>query len=706
MLRGMGFAQRLLPAAKRFLIFIPILLVIGFSAKVVSLGSPSGPSHTLAVYCIWLVGMMFWLAARARWPNFSALGPFLLTGLLQFCLVLIFQIYSGISLFLGRIGAFSVVLLMLLSFSYFCFRSVDLLRQVRLEHDSLKWSVLVFSVVSTVILYFEVHELPRVVMLSSDPDIHAFHARQVLRFARVPWTQEYWGELSLGYPVGFSVLSALWAALSFQDVRNTVTMLPMIELVLGFGALLELFLLGRPWKRDWVKAVIGAAALGYFVARALPYGHQENRFHLEGTPRLATIGPLLMLVSLGVRSRFFRESSVASERFIWLLATAFLCAYMLLLNPANILVAVGICVGNLLVFGLRNAVGSVRLVLLAALVSFLFFVLDPYFYGLLFGKSQGWVTLSVVGQAIPSGVTLAGLLASLKNAFLLQSLLATWSHVVSDFAPVSAGHWLVLCAVAILLLNSSVQRTCDSGGLTVLIQFLLCLALFAIVGPTFGYVSEQISSLRLLAPYSVTQMGQYVTVVLLFVVVMLVFRFVFFNAKWASFLSGLVLVGLAHVVETGNSAVVFGRRSRVSGSLGKATANDLAVIGKVEGLFRRYRNERGFDVGVEVPKILVSNILVEMGRELWLFPVGGQRSLFAYDTFPLAFFYFQANSEYSYKNYQEKVCERFDAEWLHRRGIRFLFISEDANGCIFGLPDIRKRARTLFSSGGSAFLEF
>ncbi|NBW82651.1 hypothetical protein EBR21_12945, partial [bacterium] len=216
---------------------------------------------------LWLISVIIFsaLAGRPKASNISTPIGFVL--ILQLMFLPLLEIVSGFEIFF-RLPPAIIFVAIIFIFAVVVARYGN--RIVKAWHENLEniqWSSLVFSVVAIVMFSFEKQEIPRAVMLSSDPDIHAFHASQILRFMRIPWNQESWGDLPLGYPTGFSGMSALWALISNQDVRNTVTMQPMIQMVVGMGALVE-FLILRGTLKTSLSRVLFTVTIFSFLAVA------------------------------------------------------------------------------------------------------------------------------------------------------------------------------------------------------------------------------------------------------------------------------------------------------------------------------------------------------------------------------------------------------------------------------------------------------
>ncbi len=173
-------------------------------------------------------------------------------------------------------------------------------------------------------------------------------------------------------------------------------------------------------------------------------------------------------------------------------------------------------------------------------------------------------------------------------------------------------------------------------------------------------------------------------------------------------LSVLIAV-LAFVIVSENHTEkvnIFLPRKYMSGSFEEVTSDDLAVIRRIEGLFREYREAgRSLDYH-EIPRILILNEALVVRDKIWLFPRGASRILPLYDVFPVSFFYYQGMSLFSYENYMRHVHDTFDVEWLLENNIRYLFIPSDRGGAVIeGLDAIIENGKVLFEENDCMFIE-
>jgi hypothetical protein len=106
-----------------------------------------------------------------------------------------------------------------------------------------------------------------------------------------------------------------------------------------------------------------------------------------------------------------------------------------------------------------------------------------------------------------------------------------------------------------------------------------------------------------------------------------------------------------------------------------------------------------------VPKILVLNAPVIIGNERWLLPTGASRILPTFNTFPLAFYYFQGSPDYSYELYQKNICQSLNLQWLREKNIRYLFVPSYNFGCLRKKAALLLQGKIIEQSGKSMFID-
>jgi len=102
---------------------------------------------------------------------------------------------------------------------------------------------------------------------------------------------------------------------------------------------------------------------------------------------------------------------------------------------------------------------------------------------------------------------------------------------------------------------------------------------------------------------------------------------------------------------------------------------------------------------------LVTNRLKDIWRERWLFPVGTSRNLPANTGFPLAFFYYKGDVDFSYRNYAEHVCEKFDISWLKAHRVKYLYLPSDRKkACVSDVDSLLEGNGVVALSGKAALI--
>ena len=161
-------------------------------------------------------------------------------GIGQLGLILYLYLRSDVNFFLSKFFGFYPSITSLELISLIGFSQYALIKKQPHYSTSHAWKypslLLVYFFIW--ILIMSCRELPRQIMLSNDPDQHLFFALQIIRFGTIPWEQFYWGPLSFGYPSGFAAINALWQMLSFTDMRNVVTIQPLLQTGLALASIL------------------------------------------------------------------------------------------------------------------------------------------------------------------------------------------------------------------------------------------------------------------------------------------------------------------------------------------------------------------------------------------------------------------------------------------------------------------------------------
>jgi hypothetical protein len=549
-------------------------------------------------------------------------------------------------------------------------------------------------------------ELPREVMLSSDPDQHAFWAQQVQRFGTLPYfTQGFWGPSDFGYPGGFAVLNFVWATLSGLDVRNTVGVQTLVQVQL---AILMLFEALRPrgdhsWKTN-AGELLALLLIFCCYYGLLPYGYQYATYHLEGAGRYSAM--LLNAAPVSLYVFALKDFSELDRKTVHMWPQALVlgsgAALVVMINITNLPFYFLIATLALAILTIRaNAWASLWQVAIAFSTSALFLI-DPYYFSrFLLGLAPQTKASVDIPAKFPS-----------FDVALQQSYERLWHHpeqlLVSAFETNLASGSITFVlgtTVAIGLLILWKLRLTQSSAV-IAIGTALGTIVFAhgIVAPLFQAVGGLGGDYYLIPVYVDVNRQQFLILVLYAGIILAITATIW--SRSPVLIAALILATGAALLTTDNERVGKTARRGYPGPMGSAAPDDFAVIDQIEQEFRRYRTDEASLSFERVPKILIPNALLELGGEKWLFPHGAARILPFYDVFPTAFYYFQGSSEYSFENYLAHVCQNFDREWLLARGIRYLFVpAERGATCIKNFDDVVHTCAPIAARGGSLFCD-
>lgn len=554
-------------------------------------------------------------------------------------------------------------------------------------------SILLLFVASWVVAQ---RELPRLSMLSSDPDLHVFWGAQLQRLGSIPANLGTWGPLSLGYPAGFSVLNFTWSALSQLDLQQIVSIQPVYQSLLAFLLLVSaaetLALQGV--KSNSRQLFLGLAAIAlYFLF--LPYGQQKNFFHQEGTARTSSLF-LLSGMALSTAYLFFE----LNIRKYWVALLGLCCSALVIgINPIHGLYALpcaAICGLYFFLPLLKERPIQLLLTVLPLLV-----LADPYFSsGLPIGPSRAHTSGPSAFDIFISGV-----LDSMSSP--LSELAVTFSSYFSlDFYPLEFSQRIIFAIALVYLLLRVFQpnfRRVDILLAALPILVLIVLA-FVVEGGLKPFNANP--NLRLTFPYALHLSQQAILLWLTFLFLLVLCMLSRGIALvWVACLSIVVLGGL-RTYRDQKADVRMEPRYTLQSGMGYPTPDDFIVISQIEQLYAQISSRHGELSAEETPKILIPNFLSDTGWEQWLFPYGGSRALPLHKVLPLAFYYNQGFPDFSYRNYREKICKSWDLQWLKDRNIRYFFVpSQRGPICVRGLERLLRESEVLFKQGNSTFLK-
>lgn len=476
-------------------------------------------------------------------------------------------------------------------------------------------------------------EWPRIIPMSTDPQLHAWFLEQTLRSGGIPHNQGLVGPEPLNYPAGLSVLGFVFAKLC--GGLRALDVAPLLGVIAVFGVMAHLY-------ESAPSRLKGAArALGLFAfAWAVQYPTRDQ----------AGFGRTVLL-PFAVYA-FYRARTLPKDR----------ASYVTLLS----LLAILSILINLIVFpffGLplawlafrQNSLGAkvangAHALSIAFAAGWVALCADPYFEALLHGTLrspvQEYGTPAKVWQ-----VSLVGALGELGDA------LTNPMPYLREFFGVGLGHRGALAVLVVLLVLSALQASARrrlssfTRNAALWLAFGFLISVFALLFRGADNVNAGLLIKRYLPIFYC----------FLFEVVLFV-----------------ELFGTATAPPTLSRA----RRSAVRGVeallLGFLFFSSLAWTIKKASFMREPLNP-SMEVAVRAAnelwqrnpaaKILVPNEVVDLGFETWLFPVGQSRVVAYLPNSNPAFFFFQGSRDFSIQSYLEHYCRRFDPAWMREHNI-------------------------------------
>ncbi|MDQ3288174.1 MAG: hypothetical protein M3Q42_07905 [Pseudomonadota bacterium] len=551
----------------------------------------------------------------------------------------------------------------------------------------LAWAAIETALLVTVCLVIADRELPRLIMLSSDPDTHAFLARQVELLGGIPWR----GEAVFHYPGGTAALGFLWAKLALLDVRNAVTALPLLQSFLAalmLGEALASRIRPATDRLLLMLTALGVTAAGFLIPLFASYSH------MEGTGRQMAIATAAMVPALLMSGRAVRASAD------WRIAAMLLVALfaMAVLNPVSVVVPLVLAIA----YAIHVAIARHRVPIwwLAAIAACpLLLLLDPYYFHLITGAGTPAAKITV-SSAMPLK-DVAGILASWQGHHLTRP----WEFPAQLLA-MSRGHAVPLFVLLVTALLGLLMIQHPRLRIRPAASIAIALAIFALAAAhgLFAALGDD-RRFYLLAPYYAFSLLQLkiLLVTALAASVMLVAsvkRLPAWQSGWLAAMMVLMVYLGMHGVQK------FSLEPRVDycGSLGCLSADDLQVMRDLEALHRAGAGA-GAGAASAPARVLVPNSVHDTAREDWVFPISGARALPFYDVPPVAFFYYQGDDDYTTENYKAHVCRRFDREWLKRQEIAYVFLpSVRGSACMQDMERLPDTEDVLIRHGNSYLL--
>lgn len=548
------------------------------------------------------------------------------------------------------------------------------------------WWVVQIAVLATVCVVVADRELPRISMLSSDPDTHAYFAHQLERLGGIPWV----GEIRFGYPAGSAALVFSWAKLSFLDVRNALSALPLLLSFLAALMIAEAFAIRsrqRHVRLLLLLTALGVTAAGFLVPLYTSYSHMEGAGRQMGIVFMA-IFPVILIGS---------PTAIRTQAVRWMpLVLAGLFA-LAVLNPVNVVTPAIIVLAYILYAKLNGHRQTVCMLLCMLTLPFLL-LMDPYYFNLGLG-SNGHSKITIISSY--------GVLST-------QQILSGWEYhllhgpwkFVRSLGKLMPAHGFplfgVLMAAAIVAI-ALLSKRCRVAWSVVAVAAGVLAAIFCLQVLFDGVARD--SRLYLLSPYFSLNLSQHK---------MLMLTAAFCAIIWlAAFrkMHGVVLFMLAILIVV---AVALGTRKlqahnlkprqEYCGALGCIADSDLKVLAQMQHLATTSTMKPAPNGGSK--RILAPNSVHRTRTELWVFPVAGARALPFYDLPPVAFYYFQGDDDYTSQNYLDYVCNKLDRQWLKAQGIEYIFLpSNRSHACLASMERLRFTDNVILKQDNTYLIE-
>lgn len=545
------------------------------------------------------------------------------------------------------------------------------------------------TIVLSLCIMVAAREMPREIMLSSDPDQHVFFAKQIERFGSIPYHQRDWGTSGFNYPAATGVVIFLWHLLTGIDVRSLLTALAVLFTVMASLIVAEAT---TSFAKSITKQTIiklGALAL---IMGAWNFPHYPEFFHMEGYGRQLSILFSALFISISTSYILAKEEK---NNCLYILFGAILFVQTVL-NPANIVVPAGF-IFFLFVYKLMQGKIDWKLPLSLAF-GFSLLMLEPYFQGI----------MNIVEKARADTVTYSDALFIKSTHQIFNDAL----FVVTDLWP------RTLREISVILFEKTiplfVPLSLCLGFLLVIIRpsikpsmrtwvaFSIFLLAFFLV---YSFARSLVDDRRfyLLGAYVFFSMAHYKALVLILLSAAMMAAVAHLSYIRFLTIAGLIVsVLLLSVRYEQNLAIDI--RKNTCGAYGCIPVEDMEFLDKLQIL----KSQGKLDLpGVANPKILIPNSINQMGNETWIFPVSSGRLLPHYDILPGAFYYFQGDLEYSTASYAQRVCHNLDRPWLKQKGIHYALLPSHRTGvCIKDMEELLLTEEVVLRSGNAYLIKF
>ena len=535
-------------------------------------------------------------------------------------------------------------------------------------------------------------ELPRELMLSSDPDTHVFFGVQITRFGGVPYNQHEWGPEGFNYPAGSGVILFIWKLIAGIDHRDSLSVLPIFFTLLSSLVVAEslLFQVKKNIQRALVLLSVIALTDG-----GLMFPLYDQYVHMEGSARQMSI----LLVALMIRFAISRLNDPERIRWKALIFPTLLTFLLMALNPANVVLP-GAIIFAIFIHGAicKRPDWKLFFILLGGL---LLTGLDPFYHNLIGIAKEARVDTVIYTPKF--------IIKNLPDIAIQTTDI--WMHgtgrLFKDFSVLltetEKPFFLILILIYITFFTFLLERipfkfsAATVGGL-----IAFSISFYLVYGLSNALTNDR--RYFLLAPYIFFSMAQYKAMFLVLMATWILKEILETkkNIIWALG-SAFILVYSTTVLIRSGQGMYLNPRQSYCGAFDCIHVDDRVLLRKWEHMVKN--NEFKTSAGA-IPKVLIANLIFQSEIETWIFPVSGGRIYPYMKVLPAAFYYYQGDVDYSTKSYMAHVCNQFDRPWLQSKNIQYIFLPTGRqNACVAGMESLIKTEEIVLQEGNSYLLK-
>jgi hypothetical protein len=534
-------------------------------------------------------------------------------------------------------------------------------------------------------------ELPREILLSSDPDFHGFIGKQIQRFGGVPFNQHDWGPQSFNYPAGSGVTLFAWYLVGGLDPRDALAALPLLFTFLGALVVAE-SLIGDLKQSAQRLIILSTSVL--LTAAGLLYPLYQEYAHMEGSARQLSI----LFVALFMVLAMDHFKSPRSKGYGHLVLPAMLIGILMGLNPANVVIP-GILLFASMVHGIVNKDFKALKLPIVLLGGVLLALLDPYYHTL----------LGIAKQARIDTVIYADKLVIKDLASIAKDTTDMWVSNLSGFAhdlsvllaELEPPLFLILFGFfAVCAIAFGARPRFNKANLLYGVSFAL--VFYLVYGFSLALTDDR--RFFLLSPYIFFSMSQFKAMLLVWLAALAVKKVIDSGRPllWGVAASALLILPALTLIRDTQTMLLFPRQA-YCGAFECVKLDDRVLLRKFEKMVKNgdFRSPSG-----KTPKVLLANWLFHSEIETWIFPVSGGRLYPYMDLLPAAFYYYQGDIDYSTRSYLDHVCEHFDRPWLLSKGIQYIFLPSDRKeACVDGMEGLVSSEDIVLQEGNAYLLK-